>query len=168
MEKINLEQHKSLIELADSHAERDEYISGSYGWHTYTRRDVRTGACAIGCTIHDAIAIGVLPTYADPCGHDDLSELFGLTIIFWKSVDSIFERLSKEERCHRRGHNEAQQFTPRVLRAIRLDGDYSNIDDEIFHNSYEIRCSNAAEAADLLINLLASNYPKPRAIGLEW
>ena len=95
---------RPLIALADAHAEADEYIAGIYWDHGSHR------GCSLGCTIHDAMRLGLLPkdTNSDDHGsmahllYDDQEWVAGLQ-------EEIFEEMADEER---------PGWTPRLLRAV--------------------------------------------------
>ena len=79
-----------LIPLADAHQAADEYAAGHYDW--------RGNACAIGCTIRDAIQIGVLPENTDSADHAALAEHTPVPEWAWYLLDRIFEGLPGDRR----------------------------------------------------------------------
>jgi hypothetical protein len=85
-----------LIEMADAHAEADEYLAGAY-WLA----DGGKG-CSIGCTARDC---GL-----EPNDHAGLAAVLGIEVRVCHVIDSVFEWLPIAERS---------AWTPRVLRAAR-------------------------------------------------
>ena len=100
MNKAVIEQ---LIPLADAHQAADEYAAGNY-WEGNGRG---TG-CSVGCTVHDAIALGVLPKGTDHGSHAELAAATGMPEMLWRLADYIFEGLPQSAR---------REWTPRLLRA---------------------------------------------------
>jgi hypothetical protein len=98
-----------LIELADGHQAADEYKPGSYQWDN--------GSCSIGCTTRDAQSLGFLPRNIYPGDHASLEKL-GIPELVWRMCDHVFEGLPTESQ---------PAWTPKVLRSIRADADYSNL-----------------------------------------
>jgi len=93
-----------LIPLADAHQQADEYVSGTY----WEQLNGHGRGCAVGCTIHDAVAIGVLPAGTQHDNHADIAEATGIPEMLWRLADHIFEELSDADR---------PGWTPRFLRA---------------------------------------------------
>lgn len=113
--KLTVDQLAQLVALADAHRESDEYIAGTYE----KKNDGKwQGGCAIGCVVHDAVKIGVLPEGTSAYGHCSLSEASGIPTDVWYLVEAIFEGLSEEERA---------AWTPMLLRAIKFRADYSQV-----------------------------------------
>lgn len=117
-----------LIALADAHQAADEYRAGHYEWKD-------GGACAIGCTIRDAKAIGLVPRNVRLGDHAALARANGVPELAWRLCDRIFEGLPDDERT---------AWTPRFLRAIRADADYSHLPARIM-----ARCAHK-QAADAM------------------
>ena len=97
-----------LIELADAHKSQDDYISGTY-WNG-------SKGCAIGCTVQDAVKLDILPPETVSYDHAALAKALGVPELACHLADHIFERLPAELRS---------SWTPRFLRSIRPDADYS-------------------------------------------
>ena len=79
------EQLAQLVTLADAHREADEYVAQQYEWDN--------GACAVGCTIRDAVMIGVLPNLTRPDNHKSLALALGVPEELAHLEDAIFEGL---------------------------------------------------------------------------
>ena len=94
---------KRLIPLADRHQKADEYRAGHY----WQGNGSGTG-CAVGCTIHDAIKLGVLPQATSHESHASIAKATGLPEMVWRLADNIFEGLPEDDR---------PAWTPRLLRA---------------------------------------------------
>lgn len=88
---MKLAVRDKLVELADAHQRADEYRSGRYEW-----RD--GGACAIGCTMRDAKALGLIPKTARLGDHVECAKINGVPELAWRLVDHIFEGLPTEDR----------------------------------------------------------------------
>ena len=104
----------ALIKLADAHQKADEYRAGQYEWSG--------GACAIGCTIHDAKKIGIAPKSLKPGDHAGLAKYSGVPQLVWRLADSGFERINANAR---------PAWTPTLLRAIKPNHNYAGLDDRI-------------------------------------
>ena len=95
---VNTSLIEKLIPLADAHQAADEYIAGTY-WNSHA-----AGGCAVGCTIHDAVAIGALPPGTNHNLHRAIAEATGLPEVCWLLMDSVFEGLALAHAPHgRRG-----------------------------------------------------------------
>lgn len=144
---MNAEQLEKMRELADAHAAADEYIAGSYQWEDGT-------GCAIGCTIRDAITLGILPVDTPPNDHHKLAAATGVPLKVWRWCDHIFEGLPPDE---------WPDWTPRFLRAIRPDADYSDLDGRLSELWIGVRSAfDARIMADILCEELA-RIPDPIA-----
>lgn len=104
-----------LIPLADAHQAADEYRAGRY---EVEDDGDGLGACGIGCTIHDAITLGVLPPETDPGDHEALSAAIGVPEWALRLLDSVFERLPVEHR---------PPLTPAFLRRARHVGNWERV-----------------------------------------
>lgn len=104
-----------LIPLADAHQAADEYRAGRY---EFSDRLDGLGACAIGCTIRDAIALGVLPEGTNPGDHKALAAAIGIPEWALRLLDSLFELLPSEYR---------PAFTPAFLRRARNVADWNRV-----------------------------------------
>jgi hypothetical protein len=115
--------------MADAHQRADEYKSGSYKWR-------EGGACAIGCTMRGAMQIGLLPKSAEIGDHAHLAEASGVPELAWRLYDHVFDGLPEVDR---------PAWTPRFLRAIRADADYSSLPARVM-----VRCARklAEDAID--------------------
>lgn len=92
---------EKLIPLAEAHQAADEYVAGRYEWNG--------GACAVGCTIRDAIKLDYLPAATTkPDDHAKIADATGLPEMLWRLADNIFEGLPRDER---------PAWTPRFLKA---------------------------------------------------
>ena len=91
---------EELIPLADAHRAADEYVSGTYEWVG--------GACAVGCTVHDAIRLGKLPADTGAGDHRAVARATGLPEMVWRLANRVFEGLPAADQ---------PAWTPRFLRA---------------------------------------------------
>lgn len=110
-ERCTAEQLAQLVTLADAHREADEYRAGTYQW-------THGGACSIGCTILDAVKIGVLPKGTKRDSHKSLATVLGVPEQLTCLQDAIFEGLPDGAR---------RDWTPRFLRAVASGADYSMV-----------------------------------------
>lgn len=134
---------EKLIELADAHQTADEYQAGHYAL-------INGKACAVGCTINDAIQLNVLPQDTPLNDRDGIAEATGLPEVAWMLCDHIFEALPLPERS---------RWTPRFLRSIKPNADYSNLEKRIqarvIEFGYPCLDSHVFWYADMLCDELA-------------
>jgi len=104
------ELRTKMIAIADEHARKDAYAHGRY------QPISGQPGCSIGCTIMDAMELGLLPRNTNYGSHSDVAMLYGLPPQIPHVIDRLFEGLPREL---------SQQWTPRWMRACRDGADYS-------------------------------------------
>ena len=146
---MNAETKNDLVKLAEAHQAADEYIEGQYGWDG--------GACAIGCTILDARNVGLLPKQTAPNDHHAL-EVLGVPELAWRLCDAVFEGLPDADR---------PAWTPKFLRAIRPDADYTNLPSRIMVRLAERLAADALSDDNRKCAELNASLYRRRAAGDE-
>jgi hypothetical protein len=107
---LKQQQHSRLIELADEHKDKDQYVQGFGYWQNGK-------GCSVGCTIADAKCEGLCNgvAYDD---HKALAGILGVTEFITRLQDNIFEGLPAED---------AMAWTGRLLRSIKPGTDYASV-----------------------------------------
>ena len=145
---MNADTRAKLIELADAHQQADEYRSGHYDWNG--------GACAVGCTIRDAQALGLVPATVLPHDHAALAACTNIPEMVWRLVDHTFEGLPKDYQAG---------WPPRFFRAVRAGSDYTNLPARIMARCARKLAEDAPQLRELCL-VVASLWDR-RATGDE-
>jgi hypothetical protein len=147
----NMTVLEKLIPLADAHQAADEYRTGHY-WE-----ENETG-CAVGCTIHDAIALGVLPKGTEHGSHESIASATGLPEMVWRLADNIFEGLPSDIR---------PSWTPRFLRAASRCTNPAPVPARIMARLAERLAGDATREDVKTVCLVVAGLWKRRASGNE-
>lgn len=108
---------EQLIPLADAHREADQYRARYY-W----RGNGDGTGCAVGCSIHDAVKLGILPDGTDHGDHQAVSRATGMPEMLWRLADHIFEGLDSDSR---------PAWTPRFLRSASKCTNFEHVPSRI-------------------------------------
>jgi hypothetical protein len=107
IQPLTKEQFEAIGPIIYDHEVQDQFITGTYGHMNGTFK-----GCDIGCTIHSAKVLGVIPQDTGWDSHETVAKLFGLPIELPQLFDAIFEGTTKP-------------FAPRWYRVLRHGADYS-------------------------------------------